>query len=169
MNWSGTARRSSFCLGLLLIGLTVVDLHAQVFVPTGRMAKGRIVHSATLLQDGRVLIAGGEPTGSAEIYDPDSGTFAETGAMASVRYDHSAILLRDGRVLIVGGCRRGEACPVNAEVYNPDTGKFKATKDISVAQDVNAAVLLRNGKVLVFGGLTTELFDPVSETFVPIG
>src|SRR5262245_261677 len=147
MNWSWTARRSSFCLVLFLIGLTVVDLKAQVFVPTGRMTRSRILHSATLLQDGRVLIAGGDSTASAEIYDPDSGTFAETGAMASVRYSHSAVLLRDGRVLMVG-CRPS-ACPSNAELYNPGTGQFTATGSMSDAQTVGAAVLLRNGKVLV--------------------
>jgi len=161
-----TERRRSSCLILVLIGLAVVDLQAQVFVPTGRMTRGRVTHSATLLQDGRVLIAGGEPTGSAEIYDPDSGTFAETGAMSSVRASHTAVLLRDGRVLIVGGCRL--VCPINAELYDPNTGKFTTTREMSVPQNVNTAVLLRNGKVLVFGDLTVELFDPASETFVPI-
>ena len=169
MKCKWTASRISFYLVFVLIGLIPLEAHAQVFVATGRMTRGRIAHSATLLQDGRVLIAGGEPTGSAEIYDPDSGTFTETGAMASVRYNHSAVLLRDGRVLIVGGCRRQPPCRIIAELYNPDTGEFKPTADMSVAQDVSTAVLLRNGKVLVFGDVTAELFDPASETFVPIG
>src|SRR5215475_12680890 len=158
--------RRSLGLLLILIGLAVTDVNAQVFVPTGHMTRVRIAHSATLLQDGRVLIAGGDSTPSAEIYDPDSGTFAETGDMASVRYNHSAILLRDGRVLIVGGCKWEPPCRVSAELYNPDTGQFSATGNMSVAQDVGNAVsvLLRNGKALIFGDLTTELFDPASET-----
>ena len=167
MKWSWTARPGSFCL--VLIGLTAVDLQAQVFVPTGNMTRGRIGHSATLLQDGRVLIAGGgdpsigyrDASSSAEIYDPDSEAFTETGAMISPRTLHSAVLLLDGRVLLVGGS--------TAELYNPATRTFSITGYMSVPQDVGAAVLLRNGKVLVVGSLTTELFDPASGTFVRLG
>jgi len=156
-----------WCLFFLLLGLTVADLQAQVFVPIGHMTRSRIGHSATLLQDGRVLIAGGEPTGSAEIFDPDSGTFSETGAMTSPRFVHPAVLLLDGRVFVAGGC--GEPCSINAEIYDPATGTFTPTGNMSVAQDVSAAVLLRNGKVLVVGYLTAELFDPASGRFEYLG
>ncbi len=165
------------CCGLLLIliGLAVTDVKAQVFVPTGLMTRARIGHSATLLQDGRVLIVGGcdftgcrEPSASAEIYDPDSETFTKTGLMTFPRVNHSAVLLLDGRVLIVGGCRA--ACSTSsAELYDPATGTFSRTGDMSVGHDFTAAVLLRNGKVLVVGYLMAQLFDPVSGTFVPVG
>src|SRR5215471_12996749 len=99
--------RRSFCLLLILLTLAIEDSHAQSFVPTGNMMVPRYGNSATLLQDGRVLFAGGEygATGSAEIYDPLSGTFAKTGAPIQRRSGHVAVLLPDGRVLLVGGCQ----------------------------------------------------------------
>ena len=147
------------------------DSHAQSFVPTGDMMVPRYGNSATLLQDGRVLIAGGDYyrlrllAPSAEIYDPVSGTFAETGAPIQQRLGHAAVLLRDGRVLLVGGC---QPCETIAELYNPESGTFARTGDMSVGQRVLSAVLLRNGKVLVVGDVTAELFDPATEAFVPL-
>jgi hypothetical protein len=77
------------------------------FSPTGSMAIARGQHTATLLSDGRVLIAGGgnssgSPT-SAALYDPKTGTFGPTGSMTAALFNHTATLLPDGRVLIAGG------------------------------------------------------------------
>ena len=84
------------------------------------MAQGRVLHTATLLQDGKVLVVGGAgtafnldptsagqsssaPIATAEVYDPGSGTFSPTGSLAAGRTFHTATLLQDGKVLIVGG------------------------------------------------------------------
>ena len=68
------------------------------------MSVARAGHSATLFADGRVFIAGGDPNGSAEIFDPSSSTFSAVGAnLNTARSMHSAALLADGRVLLVGG------------------------------------------------------------------
>jgi hypothetical protein len=82
--------RRSLCLLLILLVLPTVDSHAQSFVLTGNMMVARLAHTATLLQDGRVLVAGGsnadfpqQNTSTAEIYDPATGTFSATGAMAA--------------------------------------------------------------------------------------
>ncbi len=83
------------------------------FVATGDMATPRWGPSATLLQDGRVLVTGGD-NASAEVYDPSTGTFSTTGLMNVNRRWHTSLLLNDGRVLIVGGCY----CPI-AEIYDP--------------------------------------------------
>jgi hypothetical protein len=88
------------------------------------MLDPRSCHTATLLQDGRVLIAGGrgdQVTASAEIYDPATGKFSLTGDMITARYKHTAGLLPDGRVLIAGGSdeRDWHGAMASAEIYDP--------------------------------------------------
>jgi hypothetical protein len=97
----------------LVLGLAGLDpmLLAQsqgTFAATGNMTTGKYDHTATLLNDGRVLVAGGFGSGfdaqaSAELYDPATGTFTATGDMTAARARHRAVLLPDGRVLIDGG------------------------------------------------------------------
>jgi WD40 repeat protein len=140
------------------------------------MNVARTFHSATLLFNGLVLVAGGEitsgnPTNTAEIYDPRNGTWRFTKfAMNSRRAAHTATLLLDGRVLIAGG-GDGIGFLTSAEVFDPRTEKFSLVAPLHVPRTVSKAVLLGNGKVLVMGGYdtsplsfsttaTAELFDP---------
>jgi hypothetical protein len=85
-------------------------------------------HTATRLNDGRVLVAGGDDgqghdLASAEIYDPKTGAFSPTGSMAQSRSRDTATLLQDGRVLIVGG-EGNNSVLASAEIYDPKTGVF---------------------------------------------
>ena len=87
------------------------------------MATTRAYHTATLLDDGTVLVTGGvdygsSVTASAEVFDPGQATFSPTGGMGTARYFHAACLLNDGRVLVTGG-RDGDTRPLStAELYD---------------------------------------------------
>src|SRR5260370_30368681 len=96
--------------GVLLAALSVNAQSPGTFTPTGSMITARSGHTATLLNNGEVLIAGGlgSPPGTngldtAELYDPTTRTFSGTGSMTTPPAGHTATLLADGRVLLAGG------------------------------------------------------------------
>jgi hypothetical protein len=156
---------------------------AGSFTATGGMAMVRSNHTATLLTNGKVLIAGGSVgfyslTATAELYNPDNGLFIPTGDMTTPRAWHTATLLPDGRVLIAGGSAVPQAdIPTNsAEVYDPSTGTFTATVNMIFGHVCQQATLLGNGKVLILGGNGAhgqvpyaELYDPAAGTFAAAG
>jgi hypothetical protein len=152
------------------------------FVATGNLNTGRWHHTATLLSNGKVLIAGGissPPTNngylnvlaSAELYDPTTGRFTPTGNMAMRRSYHTATLLPNGKVLIVGGAILSTgAQPPSAELYDPTTGAFTPTGDTVTARlGGHSATLLNDGTVLIAGGFQdpggAEIYDPSTGTF----
>ena len=95
-------------------------------------------HTATLLNNGMVLVAGGYNTqyhvalASAELYNPATGTFTPTGSLNTARYCHTATLLNNGMVLIAGGGLHGTLA--SAELYNPATGTFTLTGSLNTAR-----------------------------------
>src|SRR5215472_2346198 len=153
------------------------------FTATGAMTIARSWHTATLLNNGQVLIAGGvtnlsfSTTASAELYDPTRGTFSPTGNMTAPRAFHAAILLPDGRVLIAGGSSSGSVGEnlATAEIYDPSTGTFTATSDMIHGHGCAQAHVLNNGKVLLSGGWDSdrvpdaELYDPTTGFFAGAG
>jgi Abnormal spindle-like microcephaly-assoc'd, ASPM-SPD-2-Hydin/Galactose oxidase, central domain len=160
------------------------DPTTRTFTPTGSLNTARDEHTATLLNNGMVLIAGGgnrSPSylASAELYDPATATFAATGPLNTARYLHTATLLKNGMVLIAGGAEPngGSGAIAGVELYNPETRTFAATGNLSTARYRPAAILLNNGMILVAGGVdskdsittTAELYNPAAGTFTAAG
>ena len=134
----------------------------------------RTAATATLLDDGKVLLAGGHQFvigttvfASSELYNPQTNTWAATGAMKTARFDAAAVRLADGRVLVLGGTTTGGTALASAELYDPETGKWSDAHAMLSARDLPAAVLLPSGKVFVAGGAgkTAELYDPATDTW----
>jgi hypothetical protein len=152
------------------------------------MIEARADHTATLLSDGRVLVAGGGAglsglLATAELYDPASGSWTATGNMNGIRTAHTATLLADGKVLVVGGADSISETSVNAvataELYDPATGTWAVTGTMIEARARHTATLLPDGRVLVAGGsgsgagtdslATVELYDPVTGSWTATG
>jgi hypothetical protein len=137
------------------------------------MVAGRAYHTATLLPNGKVLVAGGcydvcriYNLSSAELYDPFTGTWSATSSMANARAQHTATLLPNGKVLVAGGIS-GSNIVASAEIYDPATGAWSPAGNMVNARRFAQATLLSTGKVLVAGGqnysatlAAAEIYDP---------
>jgi len=166
--------------------------NVEGFCSTATPSSTRYGATATLLQSGKVLLAGGQDAtvgvvATAEIYDPVAGTMTATGSMSSARLYATATLLNDGTVLMTGGTSSALATPFSqpssalssAEIYNPATGQFTLlTSSMSSVRVGHTAALLLDGTVLIAGGFTggstgvklntAELYNPTSQTFTPL-
>jgi hypothetical protein len=121
------------------------------------MATARYDHTATLLPNGLVLLAGDSGRAGvltrAELYDPTTGVCTATGGLAAARTLHTATLLPNGQVLVAGGFG---CCPVHrvgtSERYDPESGGWTATASLLPGRFYHTATLLPNGQVLASGG-----------------
>ena len=138
---------------------------------TGEMNVRRAGHSATLLANGQVLLAGGMadsggmPLLNVELYDPALETWTRVSSMKGPRSDHTATLLSDGKVLVAGGKFTNNSLHKSCELYDPATQKwsefFPPTDEW---RSNHTATLLPSGKVLLAGGEKEWAGSPVKST-----
>jgi WD40 repeat protein len=172
----------TFLIGSALAGAAgVVWGVSQNSKEAGRAHAARLFQTATLLPNGKVLVAGGcgdpdcnSALASAELYNPATGTWSTTGRMSAPRSEHSATLLPDGKVLVSGG--RNPSVLNSAELYDPATGTWTGTGAMTEPRRTFTATLLPSGKVLAAGGAnddsalaTAELYDPVAGSWTVTG
>ncbi len=144
------------------------------------MTAKRAAHTATLLDNGRVLIAGGfvgdgGGLSTAEVFDSITNSFASAGSMTTNRASHTSTLLPNGKVLISGGYNGSYLN--SAELYDPATNRFTSAGQMVTARSGHVATLLNDGKVLLVGGVGTgwtfladaELYYPKTNTFTATG
>ena len=159
------------------------DLQTGIWSATGNLSGATSWHTATLLQNGKVLVAGGwggdRPLRKAELYDPETGVWNLTGNLNLARFGHVATLLADGKVLITGGSEWDDFSftLASAELYDPDTGTWSRTGSLNTSRAFLTATLLPDGRVLAAGGYSpfwqdgwfsaqsAELYDPASGTW----
>lgn len=173
-----SAFRRPFASLAFVVALTAAaSLHAAPFTfsSTGSMKQARLWHSATLLRNGKVLVAGGGVAGeigTAELYDPATGTWTTTGSLKIPRAFHTATLLPNGKVLVAGGLANSGGIQKTAELYDPATGTWTLTGSLAAGREYHTATLLPNGKVLVAGGdylTSAELYDPATGAWTSTG
>ena len=182
------------CLAILAFSalVAIVPPHqayaAGIWTATGSLHVARESHTATLLNNGKVLAAGGEGSAgvvaTAEAYNPITSLWVAAGKLNVARAAHNALLLKNGKVLIAGGCIG--SCLRNdtatAELYDPTTGVWSLTDAMHTVRVNFGMVLLGNGKVLAMGGCTAqnsggcitvtataELYDPATGTWKVTG
>lgn len=193
------ARRAAFILCLLLGAVALWPVGAAgklsdrgTWSPAANLLTGRTGHTATLLNDSRVLVAGGSDGGlsrhglaSGELFDPKTNRWAPAASMSTPRVEHTATLLPNGQVLVAGGRTSVESpeALASAEIYDPGINRWLPGPPMHAARARHTATLLKNGKVLVVGGIAVafnpyrlapvvaELYDPSTSgwTILPNG
>lgn len=148
-------------VGFAIRSAEVYSEGARTFSQVGDLGEARSVQTATLLQDGRVLVAGGIGNSGAlttcEIFNATTGTWTPTGALQTARALHTATLLADGRVIVTGDFNGSGGN--TSEVFRPDAGQWGMGAVLSASRYSHAAVVTKSGRVLVSGS-SSEVYAP---------
>ncbi len=166
----GASAKRLVLLAVLLANLLYSMLAFAQIVGTGQLNVERRGHTATLLEDGKVLIVGGDnqngTVSQTEMFDPVSRTSSLAAVLGAARTDHTATRLSDGRVLIIGG-RDQNGTLTSTEIYNPLTVAFTAGPSLITPRSGHTVTLLADGKFLIAGGDlmgSAELYNPTTQS-----
>ncbi len=142
----------------------------NILMPASSMRAYRREHTATLLQNGEILITGGYGAGihaTTERYDPAKDAWTTGAPMLMARTQHAAVTLRDGRVLIAGGVLGSKKLTDSSELYTPATDTWTQGMPLTSPRSRATAMLLQDGRVLLAGGygdagseIGAEIYDP---------
>ena len=160
------------------------DPKTRTFSVTGACKEEHYGQSASLLQNGRVLIVGGDrplqsASATSELFDPATGKCTPTGSLNDGRSWASAVTLNDGRVLLAGGMVHGiapGAISDAVELYDPTLGTWSKGASLAAGRVRNSMTKLGDGRVLVVGGFAAnsvltapELYDPTQNKWQGTG
>jgi len=154
----------------------ILDKDYSKWVITDSLKTKRLYgQTTTLLNDGRVLLVGGQTSNETlkecEIYNPQTQKWEITEDLDTVRVYHTATLLNDGRVLVVGGTNLGKGYYSSCKIFDPVTNKWNAAASMNYVRANHSATLLPDGKVIVLGGRLkkVEIYDPLKDTWEVVG
>src|SRR3954454_12739133 len=121
-----------------MVALALAGAAQAAWSPVGALTSGRYNHTATLLNDGHVLVAGGSNSGaldSAQVYDPQKNTWSSAAKMTVARAGQAAVRLDSGKVLVAGGVTAGGGTyTASAEIYDPIAGTWTAVGNMNTAR-----------------------------------
>ncbi len=166
----------------LVTALMLAGAPMGAFKAAGTLKDARYLHTATKLQDGRVLVVGGRGVDgtreldTVELYEPKKNRWVAGPKLPSGRSGHTATLLLDGRVLVTGGTTHEDnrfVAQASAELFDPKANQWKPAAAMAQARNWHTATLLDDGRVLVAGGAreqkshlaTAELYDPANDVW----
>lgn len=183
---------AAVCCGLLMTAGTATATPIGTWSngdPSMTLSNVHLLGAASLLPNGRVIVAGGLSAASpfpaittAEVYDPLTRTWAATGGLNTPRWSLDAVTLNNGQVLFAGGASAfaGGAALVTAEIYDATTQTFSYTSNnLSVARQSFGITTLNDGRVILAGGNSSgnnlggsgvaavDIYDPATNQFQP--
>jgi N-acetylneuraminic acid mutarotase len=153
----------------------IYDPQTGVWRETAPMQTSRRGHAAALLQDGRVLVAGGSSghfnadrqLSAAEVFDPRTEKWTAVAPLREARWGATESVLRDGQVLVVGGAIAPRGARSSAELFNPERGTWSDAGNLKQARNGHRAITLNDGRVLVVGGYYVWKYLATCEIYAP--
>jgi len=154
----------AFLALLLNVPLVQAQPSGTQWLQTSSLDQARQRHSATLLPDGRVLVAGGaydfwgeKATSTCEIYDPITEKWTPAASMTEARSSHIAILLNDGRVFVTGGYAGSGYALASSEIYDPASNTWTPMASMHIQRYRHTAAVLNDDQIIIVGGRRCNL------------